>query len=90
VGSARSNRTKARERRAAGRRLQPIRGARGRSLQHRRLSAPRVVGLDRFAEGLTGPRRRWRPRSRLQAALLSALPFAVLVIWVVARLSRHL
>jgi len=90
VASARSKRNKDRRLRAAHRRLQPIRGARGRSLQHRRLSAPRVVSLSQFAGGLTGQSRRWLPRSRAKAWALSALPVAVVVIWVLARVSRHL
>jgi len=90
VASDRSKRKKDRELRAARRRLQPIRGARGRSLQHRRLGAPRVVGLPQFAEGLTGAKARRLPRGRVKARVLSALPVVVLVIWVVARLARHL
>jgi hypothetical protein len=90
VGSARSKRAKERSVRAAGRRLAPIRGARGRSLTHRRLAAPRVVGLHQFAEGLTGPQRRFQPRRGVQTWILSALPVVVLAIWVVARVARHL
>ena len=49
-----------------------------------------MVGLAQFAGGLTGPKARWLPRSRPKAWVLSALPIVVLVIWVVARLARHL
>jgi hypothetical protein len=83
-------RTKERQKRAARLRLQPIRGARGRNLKHTRLSSPRVVGLNQFAQGLTGSRRKWQPRSRAKTWLLSALPIVVVVIWVVARVARHL
>jgi hypothetical protein len=76
--------------RAARRRLQPIRGARGRSLKHKRLSAPRVVGIGQFAQGLGDPTRRARPKSRLKGWILSALPVVVAAIWVVARVARHL
>jgi len=90
VGRDRSKRNKERASRAARRRLEPIRGARGRSLAHTRLAAPRVVGLSQFARGLTGPSRRLQPRSRVRAWILSAIPVVVLVIWVVARIARHL
>ncbi|HEY5023971.1 MAG TPA: hypothetical protein VII76_03260 [Acidimicrobiales bacterium] len=86
----RSKHDKERQLRAARRRLQPIRGARGRSLKHTRLTAPRVVGLNQFARGLTAPTRRWQPRSRVKAWLLSALPVVVVIVWVVARVARHL
>jgi len=89
VGSDRSKRNKERQLRAARRRLQPIRGARGRRLKHTRLAAPRVVGLSQFAQGLTGPNRRREPRHRSTAWILSALPFVVLVIWVVVRVASH-
>jgi len=49
-----------------------------------------VVGLSQFASGLTGQSRRWLPRSRAKAWVLSAVPVAVVVVWVLARLSRHL
>jgi hypothetical protein len=49
-----------------------------------------VVGLAQFADGVAGSRRRWQPRSRARAWLLSALPVVVVVIWVVARVARHL
>jgi hypothetical protein len=90
LGSARSNHRKERERRAASRRLEPIRGARGRSLQHRRLGGGRVVGLGQFAEGLTRHDGRRKPRSGLVTWALAAVPFVILLIFVVARLTRHL
>jgi hypothetical protein len=46
--------------------------------------------LSQFAEGLTGPKRRWRPRSRVKTWVLSALPVVVVAVWVVARVARHL
>ncbi|HLM97628.1 MAG TPA: hypothetical protein VK283_15025 [Acidimicrobiales bacterium] len=49
-----------------------------------------MVGLPQFAEGLTGAKARRLPRGRVKARVLSALPVVVLVIWVVARLARHL
>ena len=49
-----------------------------------------MVGLTQFAGGLTGPKARRAPRSRVKAWVLSALPIMILVIWVVARLARHL
>ena len=49
-----------------------------------------MVGLTQFAGGLTGAEARRAPRSRMRAWVLSALPIVVLVIWVVARLARHL
>jgi cytochrome c-type biogenesis protein CcmH/NrfF len=49
-----------------------------------------VVGLAQFADGVAGSRRRWQPRSRARAWLLSALPVVIVVIWVVARVARHL
>ena len=75
--------------RAARRRLQPIRGARGRSLEHTAARrAPRVVGLGQFAEGLTGPETTVAAAHvGSRAWLLSALPVVVLVIWVVARVA---
>jgi hypothetical protein len=49
-----------------------------------------VVGLSQFAEGLTGRRRRWHPRTRAKAWILTVLLLVMLVIVVVARLTRHL
>jgi hypothetical protein len=46
--------------------------------------------LSQFAEGLTGPKRRWRPRGRVKTWVLSALPIVVVAVWVVARVARHL
>ena len=66
-----------------------MRGARGRSLKHTRLAAPRVVGLSQFAQGLTGPSRKFQPRRKSTAWILSALPFVILVIWVVVRVAGH-
>jgi hypothetical protein len=49
-----------------------------------------VVGLSQFAEGLTGQRRTWPIRTRARAWALAILLVAMLVIVVVARLTRHL
>lgn len=81
-------RRKARQRRAAARHLQPIRGAAGRQLRSRNLHARRVVGVGQFARGLT--RRPSRPGSRVATWVLPALPVVVLLVWVVARMARHL
>ena len=81
-------RRSARRRRAAAQRLTPIRGAAGRRLRSRTLKARRVVGVGQFARGLTRPSA--RPRSRVVGWVLSALPVVVLLVWVVARLTRHL
>lgn len=81
-------RRKARRRRAAAQRLRPLRGAAGRRLRARSLRSRRVVGVGQFARGMTTARH--RPRSRVWAWGVSALPAAVLLIWVVARLTRHL
>lgn len=78
----------ARRRRAAAQHLQPIRGAAGRRLRSRNLRARRVVGVGQFARGLTRPST--NPRSKVAAWVLPAVPVVVLVVWVVARLTRHL
>lgn len=88
MSDARLRRRKARERKAAAQRLQPIRGAAGRRLRSRRLRSRRVVGVGQFARGLTRPAS--RPRGRVMTWVLSALPAVVLLVWVVARLTRHL
>lgn len=87
MGSSRSRRTKTRERRAASQRLAPIRGQAGRRLLHSGWRSGRVVGLSQFAAGMTS---RQRSKSRLQRWMLTAVPVVVLVVWVVARLARHL
>ena len=81
-------RRKDRQRRAAAQRLKPIRGQAGRQLRSRSLRPRRVVGVGRFAQGMTRPTS--KPRSRLMAWLLTALPVVILVVWVVARVTRHL
>ena len=81
----------ARRRRAAERRLTPIRGRAARRL--RTGGGPqRVVGLAQFAEGVARKAARSsRPsRSGVTRWLLAALPVAVVVLWAVARLTRHL
>lgn len=89
MGSQSSRRSKARQRRAAARRLVPIRGRAGRRLQQAGLRSGRVVGVGQFAQGLT---RRATNSSggRLRRWLFAAIPVAVLVIWIAARLTRHL
>jgi hypothetical protein len=49
-----------------------------------------VVGLGQFADGLTGRGRPWHPRTRTTAWALTVLLLVMLVIVVVARLTRHL
>lgn len=46
-----------------------------------------MVGIGQFARGMTRER---KPRHRLTGWLLSVLPIAVVAIWVVARVTRHL
>jgi hypothetical protein len=49
-----------------------------------------VVGLSQFAEGLTGQRRKWDRRQRAKAWVLTGVLLVMLVVVVVARLTRHL
>lgn len=80
-------RRKNRRRRAAARRLTPIRGEAARRLRTRG-RAVRLVGLGSFAQGMA--RRSASPKSRVASWSLAAVPVVVLVVWVVARLTRHL
>ena len=89
MGSSRSCRTKDRERKAAAQRLTPIRGQAGRRLRHSGLRSGRVVGLSQFAQGIERTRSS-RPRNRVASWALAALPMAIVIIWVVARMTRHL
>ena len=81
-------RRKLRQRRAAAQHLQPIRGETGRRLRARGLRSRRVVGVGQFARGLTRPDA--KPSSRTVRWLLAVLPAVILMVWVVARLTRHL
>lgn len=79
-------RRKQRQERAAAKRLPPVRGTTGRLRTGGR--GQRVVGLGQFADGLG--RRGTGARHRAWAWLLGAVPVVVVVVWVVARVTRHL
>ena len=48
----------------------------------------RVIGLGQFAQGMA--RRSSHPESRVTSWVLVAAPVVMVVIWVVARVTRHL
>ena len=79
-------RRKQRQERAAAKRLPPVRGPVGRLRTGGR--GQRVVGLGRFAEGLG--RRRAGTRHPVRAWFLGAVPVVIVLVWIVARLTRHL
>jgi hypothetical protein len=94
VAAGRDRRRKERQRRAASRRLPPVRVHGGARLQTGGRPRPvRVVGVGQFAQGIA---RRRAPRSdarglrRVGGIVVSVLVAVVLVLWIVARVAGHL
>jgi hypothetical protein len=94
VTTARQRRSKARARRAAARRLPPVRGRGGRRFQTGgRPGAVRLVGVGAFAQGMArraDGRRRTHGLRRLRGAIAGGLVAVVAVLWIIARLAGHL
>jgi hypothetical protein len=94
VTTARERRRKDRERRAASRRLPPVRSHGGRRLQTGgRPTAVRMVGVGQFAQGVarrSEKRRQSHGLRRVGGAIGGALVFVVLILWIVARVAGHL
>jgi hypothetical protein len=93
VTTARERKRKERERRAASRRLPPLRGRGGPRLQTGRGRPVRMVGIGQFSEGMArrGERRRqthgWR---RVGGVITAVLATAVLVLVLIGRVAGHL
>ena len=92
--TARQRRRKDRERRAASRRLPPVRGRGGRRLATGgRMGAVRLVGVGSFAEGVarrTDTRRRRRGWSRVGGVVMGLAAAVVGALWIIARVAGHL
>ncbi|HXQ60786.1 MAG TPA: hypothetical protein VN796_00560 [Acidimicrobiales bacterium] len=92
--TARERRRKDRERRAAARRLPPVRVRGGGRLQRRGRPAPvRMVGVGQFAQGVarrTERRRRSHGLRRVGGVVIGASVAVVLVLWIIARVAGHL
>jgi hypothetical protein len=90
----RQHRRKERQRRAASRRLPPVRSTGGRRLQSGgRPQAVRMVGVGQFARGVarrTDAHRRPRGWRRVGSVITGALAAVVFVLWIIARVTRHL
>ncbi|HVC70557.1 MAG TPA: hypothetical protein VNC61_09930 [Acidimicrobiales bacterium] len=85
---------KQRQRRAASRRLPPVRGQGGRRIQTGGRARPvRMVGVGQFAQGVARRRARRRPAHGLRrfvGVAVGVLVALVVVLWIVARVAGHL
>jgi hypothetical protein len=94
VTTARERRRKDRARRAASRRLPPVRVGGGRRLQTGGRASPvRLVGVGSFAQGVarrSESRRQSHGLRRVWGMVAGVLTVAVLVLWIIARVAGHL
>jgi hypothetical protein len=92
--TARERRRKNRERRAASRRLPPLRGHGGGRLPTGGRARPvRMVGVGQFAQGISRRRSDRRPSHglrRVGGVITGAVIALVFVLWIAARVGGHL